>query len=159
MRDTLKIIILLVGFICKAQDVNEIKIDTVYNNLLNRTPKNFKVDEISKPNNRFFTLDLNSIGRLESIYQFQNEFKLNEAEINWLNKQIDQIALAFYLEGNPILIRKVGGYDGCPNENVYTETIKRKKVTILNFCFTCSGAGKLDKFIQIFNNRTNSLLK
>lgn len=159
MRSVLKIVFLLIGFICKAQDVNEIKIDTVYNNLLNRTPKNFKVDEISKPNNRFFNLDLNSIMGLETIYQFQDNLKLNEAEINWLNKQIDQIALAFYLEGNPILIKKVGGVDGCPDENVYTETIKRKKVTILNFCFTCSGAGKLDEFINIFNNRTNSLLK
>ncbi|MDR6759922.1 hypothetical protein J2Y38_000101 [Flavobacterium sp. 2755] len=159
MRNTIKIIFLLIGFICKAQNADEAKIDTVYNNLYSRTPKNFKVDEISKPNNRFFTLDLNSIGGLRSVYQFQDDLKFNGTEINWLNKQIDQIALAFYLEGKPILIRKVGGYDGCPDVNVYTETIKRKKVTILNFCFTCSGAGKLDEFIQIFNNRTNSLLK
>ncbi len=154
----MKIVLLLIGFICKAQDISEIKIDTVYNNLYSRIPKNFKIDEISKPNNRFFTLDLNSIGGLSSVYQFQEEFKFNAVEIEWLNKQIDQIALAFYLEGNPILIRKVGGYEGCPDKNVYTETIKEKKVTILNFCFTCSGAGRLEQFIQIFNNRTNSLL-
>ena len=159
MRNTLKILFLLIGFVCKAQDVDEIKIDTIYNNLYSRTPKNFKVDEISKPNNRFFTLDLNSIGGLRSLYQFQEELKFNAAEIDWLNKQIDQIALAFYLEEKPILIRKVGGYEGCPNGNVYTEIIKEKKVTILNFCFTCSGAGKLDEFIRIFNNRTNLLLK
>ncbi|MFD2942005.1 hypothetical protein [Flavobacterium notoginsengisoli] len=159
MRNTLKILFLLIGFVCKAQDVDEIKIDTIYNNLYSRTPKNFKVDEISKPNNRFFTLDLNSIGGLRSLYQFQEELKFNAAEIDWLNKQIDQIALAFYLEEKPILIRKVGGYEGCPNGNIYTEIIKEKKVTILNFCFTCSGAGKLDEFIRIFNNRTNLLLK
>lgn len=159
MRSTLKILFLLIGFVCKAQEANEIRIDTVYNNLLNRVPKNFRVDEISKPENRFFKLNLNTIGELESIYQFQNELKLNKTEIDWLNKQIDQIALAFYLEEKPILIRKVGGIDGCPDENVYTEIIKQKKVTILNFCFTCSGAGKLEEFIRIFNNRTNSLLK
>lgn len=159
MKNTLKIVFLLISFICKAQDANEIKIDTVYNNLLNRTPKNFGVNEASKPNNRYFTLDLNSIIGLRNVYQFQDDLKFNATEINWLNKQIDQLALAFYLEEKPILIRKVGGIDGCPDENVYTEIIKKKKVTIVNFCFTCSGAGKLDEFIQIFNNRTNSLLK
>ncbi|MBJ2124889.1 hypothetical protein [Flavobacterium sp. IB48] len=159
MRSILKILCLLIGFIAKAQDVDNIKIDTIYNNLLNRTPKNFKVDEVSKPENRFFKLNLNTIGGLESIYQFQNELKPNATEIVWLNKQIDQIALAFYLEEKPILIRKVGGIDGCPTENVYNEIIRGKNVTILNFCFTCSGAGKLEEFIKIFNNRTNSLLK
>ncbi|WP_123907110.1 hypothetical protein [Flavobacterium johnsoniae] len=104
-------------------------------------------------------MNLNTIGGLESIYQFQNELKLNKTEIDWLKQQIDQIALAFYLEKNPILIRKVGGIDGCPNENVYKEIIKGKEVTILHFCFTCSGAGKLDEFIRIFNHRTDSLLK
>jgi len=67
--------------------------------------------------------------------------------------------LAFYLEGNPILIRKVGGYEGCPDENVYTEIVKDKKVTILNFCFSCTDRRQLDDFIKIFNNRTISLLK
>ena len=159
MRNTLKIAFLLFSFICKAQDLDKIKIDTVYNNLINRTPKNFKVDEASKPENRFLKLNLNSIGGLESVYQFREEFKFNETEVNWLNKQIDQIALAFYLEGKPILIRTVGGIDGCPEENIYTEIIKKKKVTILNYCFTCSGPGRLEEFIKIFNNRTNSLLK
>ena len=159
MRSTLKIVFLLIGFICKAQDIGEIKIDTVYNNLLNHKPKNFKVDEISKPENKFFSLNLNSIAGLEIIYQLRDQLKFNETEINWINKQIDQIALAFYLEGNPILIRKVGGYEGCPNDNVYSEIIKEKKVTILNFCFTCTDFGRLDQFIEIFNNRTNSLLK
>ena len=160
MRNTLKILFLLIGFICKSQNVSQIKIDTIYDNLTNRTPKNFKVDEISKPQNRFFELNLNSIGSLAAIYQFRDELKFTETEIYWLNKQIDQIALAFYLEGNPILIRKVGGYEGCPdNNNVYTEIIKEKKVTILNFCFSCTDRARLDQFIQIFNNRTNSLLK
>ncbi|MEN2413380.1 hypothetical protein [Flavobacterium mesophilum] len=159
MRNTLKIAFLLFSFICKAQDLDKIKIDTVYNNLINRTPKNFKADESSKPENRFFKLNVNSIGWLQSVYQFREELKFNETEINWLNKQIDQIALAFYLEGNPILIRKVGGYDGCPEKDVYKEIINKKEVTILNYCFTCSGAGRLEDFIKIFNNRTNSMLR
>ncbi|MEL1253460.1 hypothetical protein AAEO57_06730 [Flavobacterium sp. DGU38] len=138
--------------------MGEIRIDAVYNNLLNRTPKNFKIDEASELENKISSLNLNSIGGLDIIYQFKDKLKLNATEINWLNKQTDQIALAFYLEGNPILIRKVGGVDGCPDENVYTEIIKEKKVTILNFCFSCLDFTRSDQFIQIFNNRTNSLL-
>ena len=104
-------------------------------------------------------INLTSIGGLETIYGFKEQLKLNREEIKWLDKQIDQIALAFYLEGKPILIRKVGGYDGCPNENISKERIKGKEVTILNFCFSCTDYGRIDDFIQVFNNRTNSLLK
>lgn len=143
------------------EEDTSIRIDTVYNNLLNRTPKNFKVDEITKPKNRYFesNINLNSIGGLETLYGFQEELKLNGEEIKWLDKQIDQIALAFYLEEKPILIRKVGGYEGCPDENIYKENIKGKEVTILNFCFSCTDKRTLDNFIRVFNNRTNSLLK
>lgn len=69
------------------------------------------------------------------------------------------MALAFYLEGNPILIRKTGGYSGCEEINVNEAIINEKRVTILNFCFTCKGAGQLEEFINIFNNRTKKLLK
>jgi len=141
------------------EDTTGIRIDTVYNNLLNRTPKGFRINEATKPKNRYFEINLNSIGGLETLYGFQKQIKLNAIEINWLNEQIDQIALAFYLDGKPILIRAVGGADGCPYENVYTEKIKDKNVTILNFCFTCTDSRTLDGFIRVFNNRTNLLLK
>lgn len=147
--------------IIAQEDTTGIKIDTVYNNLLNRTPKGFAINEATKPKNSYFdsNINLNSIGGLEIIYGFKEQIKLNAIEIKWLNEQIDQIALAFYLEGKPILIRKVGGYDGCPDKNIYTEKIKDNNVTILNFCFTCTDSRKLDDFISVFNNRTNLLLK
>lgn len=159
MGKLLKILLLLISFICKAQDVMEIKQDTIYNNLINYTPKNFSVDEISKPKDRFLELNLNSIGGLKMVYEFQNELKLDEEDIKWLNVQIDQIALSFYLEGNPILIRKTGGYSGCEGKMIGKEIINGKEVTILDFCFTCSGVGKLENFIKIFNHRTEKLLK
>jgi hypothetical protein len=137
----------------------EVTQDTIYNNLINYTPKNFSIDETSKPKNRFLELNLNSIGGLKMVYEFQNELKLSKEEILWLDKQIDQIALCFYLEGNPILIKKTGGYSGCEGEMIHKEAINGKEVTILDFCFTCSGAGKLEDFIKVFNNRTEKLLK
>lgn len=162
MKTYLILIFLLTGLHISAQeDTTGIKIDTVYNNLLNRTPKGFAINEATKPKNNYFNsdLNLNSILGLEIIYGFKEQIKLNAIEINWLNEQIDQIALACYLEGKPILIRAVGGVDGCPDENIYTEKIKDNKVTILNFCFTCTDSKKLDDFISVFNHRTNSLLR
>ncbi|MNQ91872.1 hypothetical protein D3C85_1072710 [compost metagenome] len=162
MKTHLILIFLLPCLHISAQeDTTGIKIDTVYNNLLNRTPKGFAINEATKPKNSYFDsdLNLNSILGLEIIYGFKEQIKLNAIEINWLNEQIDQIALAFYLEGKPILIRAVGGVDGCPDKNIYTEKIKDNKVTILNFCFTCTDSRKLDDFISVFNNRTNSLLR
>ena len=162
MKTYLRLILLLTSSVIFAQEEDaNIKIDTVYNNLLNRTPNNFQVDDTTKPKNRYFELNINlkSIGGLETLYGFQEEIKLSSEEIKWLEKQIDQIAVAFFLEGNPILIRKVGGYEGCPDENIYKEYINGKEVTILNFCFSCTDKRKLDNFIKVFNNRTNSLLK
>ena len=149
----------MISFTCKAQDTVEIKFDTLYNNLINYTPKNFSIDETSKPKNRFLELNLNSIGGLKMVYEFQIEMKLEAEDIKWLEKQIDQIALSFYLEGNPILIRKTGGYSGCEGNKIRKENINGNDVTILDFCFTCSGAGKLEDFIKIFNNRTEKLIK
>lgn len=159
MKKKLKILLLLICFTCKAQDVIETNQETIYNNLINYTPKNFSIDEASKPKNRFLELNLNSISGLKMIYQFQTELKLGVEEVKWLNRQIDQIALAFYLEGNPILIRKTGGYSGCEGDGIHNEKSNGKEVTILDFCFTCSGAGALEDFIKIFNNRTETLLK
>jgi hypothetical protein len=163
MNRYLRLLFLLTSSVVFAQeDDANIKIDTVYNNLLNRTPKNFRIDEATKPKSTYFELkelNLNSIGGLEILYGFQKELKINDEEIKWLEEQIDQIALAFYLEGKPILIRKVGGYEGCSDKNIYTERIKDRDVTILNFCFSCTDSRKLDGFIRVFNNRTNLLLK
>ena len=159
MRNIFKILLILIGFTCKAQDVVEVHQDTIYINLMNHTPMNFSVDENSKPKNKFLEMKLNSIAGLSAIYGIQSQIKLNEEEIKWLNNQIDQIALAFYLEGNPILIRKTGGYGGCGDKMLEKEIINGKEITILNFCFSCSGAGKLEDFIKIFNNRTEKLLK
>ncbi len=149
------------SMISAQEEIANIKIDTVYNNLLNKTPKNFKVDESTKPKNKYFesSINLNSLGGLEAVYGFREELQLNEGEIKWLDEQIDQIAVAFYLEGKPILIRKVGGYEGCPDESIYKENIKGREVTILNFCFSCTDKRRLDNFIKIFNDRTNALLK
>ena len=142
----------------KAQDVESYH-DSIYNNLTNHTPKNFVIDEVSKTQSDFLGLKLNSISGLKFAYKYQDELKLQEQEIKWLNSQINEMALAFYLEGNPILIRKTGGYSGCEEINVNEAIINEKRVTILNFCFTCKGAGQLEEFINIFNYRTKKLLK
>lgn len=158
MRNYVLVLFSLVTITVKSQDVADDRY-TIFNNLLNYTPKNFSIDEVSKPKGDFLGFKMNSISQLKMVYKFQRELNLGKEEIKWLDLQIDQMALAFYLEGNPILIKATGGYDGCGGEKVSKELINNVDVTVLNFCFTCSGAGKLENFISIFNNRTKKLLK
>ena len=44
----------------KAQDVESYH-DSIYNNLMNHTPKNFVIDEVSKTQSDFLGFKLNSI--------------------------------------------------------------------------------------------------
>lgn len=160
LRSIIQILLLFISFSVKAQIKFETKEDSIYNYLLNYTPKNFAIDEVSKPKKRYFETELNSIIKLSLFYEYQTNLKLDDEEIRWLDKQTNQIALAYYLEGKPILLRKIsGGPKGCIFNKVEKEFINKKEVTILNFCFTCSGSGNFEDFIKIFNNRINLLLK
>lgn len=135
--------------------------DERLNDLLNYVPKNFVIDSSSKPISNIFNtrLHLNTIGGLYAIYNLRGLVIFEKSEIEWLNKQIDQISVAFYLEGKPILIEKTGGYEGCGGKLVDQKNLNGKEVTTINFCFGCSGADPhIDEFMEIFNNRTKKLL-
>ena len=133
--------------------------DEEYKEFLNYSPKSFTANLKSKPQNRMLEGDLNSIGSLELRYAYQLQLKLNESEIKWMEKEIDQLAIAFFAEGKPILIKKTGSYDSCMDRGIETEDRNGLTVTILKFCYTCAGAADVeDKFLEIFNKRTEQLL-
>ena len=54
MKRIILILFLFTCFLVKAQQDEEIKIDTIYNNLINYKPKGYTIDETSKPKNKFF---------------------------------------------------------------------------------------------------------
>lgn len=133
--------------------------DEEYKEFLNYSPKSFSPDLKSKPHNRMLEGDLNSIGSLELRYAYQSQLKLTESEIKWMEKEIDQLAIAFFAEGKPILIKKTGSYDGCIDRGIETEDRDGFTVTIFKFCYTCAGAADVeDRFLEIFNKRTEQLL-
>ncbi len=130
-----------------------------YNKLLNYVPKSFKIDSQTKPTNRVLMGDLNSINTLELRYAYQEQLKLSEPEIKWLESEINQLAIAFFTDGKPTIIKKTGEYGNCTGRSIETEEQHKQKVTILSFCYTCPGASKYeDRFLQIFNARTEILI-
>jgi hypothetical protein len=130
-----------------------------YNELVNYSPKAFASDLKSKPKNRMLEGDLNSIGSLELRYAYQQQLKLNELEIQWLEKEIEQLSLAFFTEKKPIIIQKTGDYEVCKDKGIGTEVRNGFTVTILKFCYTFPGASNFeDRFLQIFNNKTKKLI-
>jgi hypothetical protein len=149
------------NFVVLERPVEKVKpfLEQEYNALLNYTPKSFVPDINSKPKNRVLEGDLNSINSLELRYAYQQQLKLEASEIKWLEDEINSLAVAFFKEGKPVIIEKVGGYDGCNGRAIETEQRDGFNVTIFKFCYTCSGANEFeDRFLQIFNNRTEKLI-
>jgi hypothetical protein len=131
-----------------------------YNQLLNHTPKSFVSDTKTKPKNRVLEGDLNSINSLELRYAYQQQLKLSMSEIKWLEDEINSLAVAFFKEGKPIIMEKAGGNEGCHDRGIETEQRNGVTITLFKFCYTCPGQDVIeDRFLQIFNNRTEKLIE
>ena len=159
MKKIIKLYFLLFLSISFSQSKNE-SLDEL-NRIINYSPTSFKPNNEAKPKNRFLQDEVKTIGYLESLYRFQESFNFNELEIKWMESEINELAKAFFIEKKPILFRKVGGYEGCENvKNVEVENINGYEVTILNYCYTCSGPTPHEnKFMEIFNKRTEMLIR
>ncbi|WP_442265742.1 hypothetical protein ACSIGC_15790 [Tenacibaculum sp. ZS6-P6] len=133
----------------------------LFNKIINYTPKEFKTITNFKYFPSEYEGKLSSIALLSRIYQFQKKLKLTVNQIHELEERIDQLSLSFYLENNPILIEYYGGYSGCNESPIAKKTFQNKEVMIIKFCHTCSDQYNkvIGQFIDIFNFRTNQLLK
>lgn len=130
-----------------------------YNALLNYTPKAFVADAKSKPQNRVLDGELNSIGSIELRYAYQQQLNLKAAEIKWLEDEINALAIAFFTEGKPIIIKRAGNYSGCTGRGTETEQRNGFTITVFHFCYTYSNAEAFEnRFLEIFNNRTEKLM-
>lgn len=128
-----------------------------YFEFLNYTPKNFKIDSKNKPPSKFLKGKLNSLWRIKSAYELKGE--LNKQEIKWLEDQIDQLAVAYFLEKKLVFLESVADYSGCPEQLLSTEFKNEINITTLSICQEgCIVNKKIEQFIQIFNNRTEKLL-
>ncbi|MCK8522967.1 hypothetical protein M0D21_15425 [Aquimarina sp. D1M17] len=158
MKSLVCLIFLIFGVHCFAQDGKEIKNE--YNLLLNYAPKSIKIDSSLKDLSKKLDSPLNTIITLKIFYEFQKWFRLNQKEIELIEHRIDQLAIALFSIGKPVLIKKVGGYSGCPEKMIYNRIKNGKKVIILNFCFSCTDfTNEAYNFIKIFNSRMEKLLK
>ncbi len=133
--------------------------DKEYNALLAYKPKSFVSDLKSKPENQVLLGDLNTIGSLELRYAYREQLKLNESEINWLENEIAKLAAAFFNEGTPIRIERAGDYVTCTGKGLETKIEDNQTLTVLHFCYVCAGAAIYeDRFLEIFNKKTESLM-
>lgn len=130
-----------------------------YNALLRHTPKSFVPNVKSRPQNRVLLGDLNSISSLELRFAYQQQLQLNESEIQWLENEINQLAVAFFLEGKPIMLKKTGDYNDCKGQGIETIVKNNISVSVVYFCYVYPGGATFeDRFIDIFNKRTEKLI-
>lgn len=144
-----------------AQDMDTIQtpIMKAYNDFVNYTPKSLR--GLPKPE-KFRQLNLDGMMSLKTSFEFQESLNLKNDELNWIKERISGLAVAFYREGNPVLLRSTGGYNGCPESEyeLKKETLNHKVVTIINFCHGCKGSSEHEnEFIKIFNSRSKRLLE
>ena len=159
MKKTIFILNILLSTLIFAQNPKPLtQSEKAYNDLISYVPKNFITDSLYRPESPLLRTGLNTIGKLKMYEHFKNEFKLTDTDKKWLEKRIDQIATALFLDGKRILISAVGGYSGCPKKMINTIRLNYIVITNLNFCNTCTDFDKDIKFIEIFNNRMYSLM-
>ena len=159
MKKITFILFLFASTLCSAQVDFKTESDKKFIKLMNYTPKAFKTELSLKPKNKFLKSEINSIAKLKLHYFFQDEFKYDDIEVKWLEDQINQLAVAYFLEKQPIILKSIYGSSGCPEELVTTEFKNKKSITILYFCSGgCVVNNYIENFIRIFNNRTEKLL-
>jgi len=133
--------------------------EAAYNQILNYTPKAFVSDTESRPNNKVLMGDLNTIRSLELRYAYQGQLKLNSKEIQWLEDEINHLAIAFFTEGKPIMLKKAGEYGNCNGQGISSQLLNDVPVMMLHFCYVYPGAEAFEnRFLEIFNKRTEKLI-
>jgi len=161
VKNTLKLILLLFSLISFSQEqtVELNSEETEYNDFMNYEPKLYISTLNPELKEKFDFMELNSLASFKLFYSNQEYFQLNSDEIKEIEDEINQLVVALFLENKPVIIKKVGGYDGCPEEMIYKDYLNGKEITILNLCFTCMGATEYEnRFIEIVNNRSQRLL-
>lgn len=130
-----------------------------YTALLRDTPKAFIPNMKSKPKNKFLEGDLNSINSLELRYAYQQQLKLSEDELKWMEDEINVLATAFFKEGKPIIIKRAGTYGNCTGRGTETKERDGMNVIDLYICYTYQhGEAFENRFLEIFNARTEKLI-
>lgn len=157
--------LLLLSFVSIGQDsVPDVNIgigeeEEAYNYFMNYTPLQYKSSLGEDLNGRFNSMNISCLSMLKMLYGYHNVWQFTDEELKQLEGEINHFITALYLEGKPVIIKKVGGYDGCPDEMVYRDNFNNAEVTVLNFCYTCNGGSQAEnKFISIVNSRTEELL-
>lgn len=157
MKKAVLFISLLVSMVSFSQEEDALK---EYNELLNYAPKALEVDETIKPLTEKLKQPLNTIAQVRAYYQFGEVIKLNDSDKSLLQYQMQQLAVAFFLEKKYILFEYVGGYAGCIDKMMLTKEVEGNEVTIFRFCHSCTDRSReVEEFISIFNNRMKKLLK
>jgi hypothetical protein len=144
-----------------AQDIDTIEspVMKAYNDFVNYTPKALEHQPIPS---EFGEWRVENLITAWLLYGYKDSRSLTDGQLSWLTGRINGLAVAFYLEGSPVLLRSTGGYDGCPESEfeLKKELLNGREVTVVNFCHSCTGRPKgEDEFIKIFNNRTERLLE
>jgi hypothetical protein len=130
-----------------------------YNALLRTSPKAFIPNLKSKPESRFLEGDLTSISSLELRYAYQQQLKLSETEVKWLEDEINGLAVAFFKEGKPIIIKRAGSYGNCTGRGTEIKERDGMNVTDLYICYTFQrGEEYENRFLEIFNAKTEKLI-
>lgn len=133
--------------------------EDAYNYFMSYTPSQYESSLGEDFKARFKSMNISCLSMLKMLYGNQAVWQFTSDDIKQLEVEIDHFITALHLEGKSVIIKKVGGYDGCPDEMIYKESLNSAEVTVLNFCCSCTGGSKAeDAFISIVNGRTEKLL-
>lgn len=143
-----------------AQDPKSFSLnEKEYYELLYYAPKGLQFNQENPSISKTLQDELNTIGSLLVYFDFKDAFISEEPTVDWLEKRIDQLATALFIDGKRILIKLVGGYAGCPEKMIEIENEDGIEISIVKFCYTCTeNTENGERFKTIFNNRMKRLM-
>ena len=160
MKNYILFFTMLLPAFLMAQDSDTIQSQVMkeYNDLIAYTPKalrNTPTPEV------FGQFPMVNISNVILVYKSQSDFGLKPKDKAWLTERTNSIATEFYMEDNPLFLKRTDGYSGCPESGyeLKKENLSGKDVTVVHFCHGCTedSSGEIE-FINIFNSRTKQLL-
>ena len=125
-----------------------------YRPLINYVPKSLRVSQnsISSDSIKLSTNTIQMLWMYSDLVHTSDDRK-------FMDQFIRLVASELFADDKKILLRKVGGYAGCPDKSVDTIYRNGTKILELPLCVSCTDGKTIDHLISVFNTKMYALMK
>jgi hypothetical protein len=158
MKKVMLIYLIFISVIGVAQNLTDSIKHELFDEFVNQTPKYFEKDTTFQPTSPSLQIDLTYMSSLYAVYTNRELFNYTEEEKVWLEKRIEDLAIAYFKDEKRILLGSEGGAAGCSGKLIDTFLFYDVEIVEVIFCHTCIENSKYFDFFNIFNTKMYELM-